>query len=158
MPHTRAWPRQDAQFSDTFGDLYAGAQTDIAAVRSAVEWARSLRVMIKGTDTPLTPAQVKEADSAVPTGQLAAAAETWQRAREALVEAFDASRRADLAAELDDFDDARELISALREDTGGQGRMARLPVLPDDPGRLRPRDVPSISAFPSACRPGRCPS
>ena len=112
--------RQDALFSDTFGDLYIGAQTDITAVRSAVEWARSLRVMITGTDAPLTPAQVKEADAAVPTSQLAGAADAWQRAREALVEAFDVGRRADLAAELDDFDDARDLISALREDTGGK--------------------------------------
>ena len=63
---------QDALFSDAFGDLYSGAQTDIAAVRSALEWARSLRVMITGTDAPLTPAQVKEADSAVPASQLAA--------------------------------------------------------------------------------------
>jgi hypothetical protein len=111
---------QDATFRDTFGDLYAGPHTDIAAVRSAVEWARFLRVMITGTDAPLTPTQVKEADGAVLTGQLAAAAETWLHAREALVEAFDASRRADLAAELDDFDDARDLICALREDTGGK--------------------------------------
>ena len=37
-----------------------------------MEWARSLRVMITGTDAPLTPAQVKEADSAVPASQLAA--------------------------------------------------------------------------------------
>ena len=111
---------QDVLFGDAFGDLYSGAQTDIAAVRSALEWARSLRTMITGTDAPLTPAQVKAADSAVPAGQLAAAAETWQRASRALAGAFDASRQPDLAAELDDFDDARDLISALREDTGGK--------------------------------------
>ena len=71
---------QDARFGDTFGDLYAGAQTDITAVRSAVEWARSLRVMITGTDAPLTPAQVKEADARSQTSQLAGAADAWQRA------------------------------------------------------------------------------
>ena len=110
----------DALFSDTFGSLYTGAQTDIDAVRSAVQWARSLRFMVTGTDAPLTPAQVKEADAAVPVSQLAAAADAWQQAREALVQAFDAGRQADLAAELDDFDDARDLITALREDTGGK--------------------------------------
>ena len=111
---------QDALFSDAFGGLYSGAQTDIAAVRSALEWARSLRAMITGTDAPLTPAQVKEADSAVPASQLTAAAETWQRASRTLAGAFDASRQPDLAAELDDYGDARDLISALRADTGGQ--------------------------------------
>ena len=110
----------DALFSDTFGSLYTGAQTDIDAVRSAVQWARSLRLMVTGTDAPLTPAQVKEADAAVPVSQLAAAADAWQQAREALVQAFDAGRQADLAAELDDFDDARDLITALRADTGGK--------------------------------------
>ena len=65
----------DALFSDTFGSLYTGAQTDIDAVRSAVQWARSLRFMVTGTDAPLTPAQVKEADAAVPTSQLAVAAD-----------------------------------------------------------------------------------
>ena len=112
--------KQDARFSDTFGDLYIGARTDITAVRSAVEWAQSVRVMTTGIDAPLTPAQVKEAHAAVPTSQLAAAADAWQRARGALIEAFDVSRQVDLAAELDDFDDARDLITALREDTGGK--------------------------------------
>jgi hypothetical protein len=117
--HVRLRER-DALFSDTFGDLYTGAQTDIAAVRSAVEWARSLRVMVSGGDAPLSPAQVKVTESAVPTSQLGAATDAWQRARDALAEAFDSDRRADLAAELDDYEDAADLIAALREDTGGK--------------------------------------
>jgi hypothetical protein len=117
--HARLSER-DVLFSHAFGDLYAGADTDTAAVRMAVEWARVLRVMVTGTDGPLTPAQVKAANSAVPASQLGAAADAWQRAREALLEAFDVGRRPDLAAELDDFDDARDLIAALREDTGGK--------------------------------------
>ena len=36
------------------------------------------------------------------------------------MEAFNAGRRADLAAELDDYEDAADLIAALREDTGGK--------------------------------------
>jgi hypothetical protein len=117
--HARLY-EQDALFSDTFGDLYAGAQTDIATVRSAVEWARHLRIMITGAEAPLSPAQIKVADSAVPVKDLATAAEAWHCARQTLVEAFDANRQPDLAVELDDFDEARELIAALREDTGGK--------------------------------------
>jgi very-short-patch-repair endonuclease len=111
---------RDAQFSGALGGLYMGVQTDTTAVRAAVEWARSVREVITGTDAPLNPAQAKEAGDAVPVGQLAAAADDWRRAREALLEAFDLARRAHLAAELDDFDNARDLIGALREDIGGK--------------------------------------
>ena len=103
-----------------------------------MQWARSLRFMVTGTDAPLTPAQVKEADAAVPTSQLAAAADAWQQAREALVQAFDAGRLADLAAELDDFGDARDLITALREDTGGKDEWHAYQDLSRDAGRPRP--------------------
>jgi len=92
----------------------------MAAVRLALDWARLLRTMINGTEAPLTAAQVKAADGAIPDTQLAAAAGAWNRSRDALLEAFDAGRRADLKAELDDYDDARDLIAALRDDTGGQ--------------------------------------
>jgi very-short-patch-repair endonuclease len=109
-----------AQFGDTFGDLYAGARTDVSAVRSAAEWARQLRVMVTGVDAPLSPAQVKAADNAVPVSQLAAAAGAWQRAQDTLIEAFDVYRRPDLLSELDDYDEARDLIAALRQDTGGK--------------------------------------
>ena len=111
---------QDGLFGSAFGGLYTGADTDVAALGLAVEWARLLRRMITGTDSPLTLAQVKEADGAVPMSQLAAAADTWHRAKESLAAAFDAQRRSELAAELDDFDDARDLITALQEDTGGK--------------------------------------
>ena len=117
--HARLGERA-AVFSDTFGELYVGTQTDVTALRSAIEWARYLRVMITGSDVPLSPAQVKAAASAIPASQLAAAASAWQHARGALVQAFNADRRADLTAELDDYEDARDLIAALREDTGGK--------------------------------------
>ena len=112
----------DARFSDILGGLYEDAQSDITAVRAAVKWARSLRELIKGADAPLSPAQVKEAADAdqIPVDHLAAADDDWRRAREALLEAFDVARRTDLSAELDDFDDARDLITALSEDTGGK--------------------------------------
>ena len=107
-------------FSDMFGEMYAGERTDVAAVRSALEWARRVRVMITGTDAPLTPAQVKAADGAIPASHLGAAANAWIRGRDTLLAAFDPGRRQDLAAELDDYDEAADLIAALREDTAGK--------------------------------------
>ena len=109
-----------AEFGDTFGEMYSGIRTDVTAIRSVAEWARQLRIMITGSDAPLSPAQVKAAAGALPASQLAAAAIAWQQAGGALVDAFSADRRADLAAELDDYQDARSLIAALQEDTGGK--------------------------------------
>jgi very-short-patch-repair endonuclease len=111
---------REAHFADTFGDLHAGARTDVGEVRSAAEWARQLRVMLTGAGAALSPAQVKAADSAVSVSHLAAAADAWQRAQDMLVEAFDVYRRPDLLTELDDFEEARDLIAALRQDPGGK--------------------------------------
>lgn len=109
-----------AEFSHTLGHLYDGPRTDITAIRLAVEWARLLRVWGRAADAPLTPAQVKAIETAVPTDNLAAAAESWGQARDALLEAFDADRRQDLTGELDDYQDGKDLIEALRQDTGGK--------------------------------------
>ena len=100
-----------AEFGDTFGEMYSGIRTDVTAIRSVAEWARQLRIMITGSDAPLSPAQVKAAAGALPASQLAAAAIAWQQAGGALVEAFNADRRADLTAELDEYEDAADLSS-----------------------------------------------
>ena len=110
----------EATFRDTFGDLYMGYRTDTAAVRSALEWARNLRTNVTGGDLALSLLQVKAAGGAIQTPHLEDAAKAWLRARDGLMGAFGADRQADLAAELDDYDDASDLIEALREDTGGQ--------------------------------------
>ncbi len=49
------------------------------------------------------------------------AADAWQHARDALLEAFDQTGARISAAELDDYGEAADLIAALRQDTGGQG-------------------------------------
>src|SRR5258708_4407093 len=92
----------------------------MAAIRSALQWTRGLRAKVTGTDAPLTAAQVKAVDGAIPMSRMAEAAGAWYQAREALLEAFDTDRHPDLAVELDDYDDAADLIAALREDTGGK--------------------------------------
>jgi hypothetical protein len=110
---------QDAYFTEVLGDLYAGVSTDVRTLRIALGWAQLLREMITGGGGPLSPVQVKTAEGAVPTAHLPAAVEGWQQATQALLQAFDPDRRSELAAELDDYDDAADLIAALREDSGG---------------------------------------
>ena len=111
---------QHTAFHDACGDLYAGAETDIAALQAALDWARRLRAMITGGTAPLTPAHLKAAESAVPTAQLAVAAETWRRARDAVMAAFGADRRRELAAELDDYTGTAQLLEAMFDDTSGR--------------------------------------
>ena len=111
---------QNAAFRDVCGDLYAGRETDVTALRAALDWARRLRTMITGGTGALTPAHLKAAESAVPMPRLPAADEAWRQARDALMAAFDADRRADLVTELDDYDDAADLLTVMFDDTSGR--------------------------------------
>jgi hypothetical protein len=111
---------RDAEFHDVCGGLYAGATTDVTVLRAALDWARRLRTMITGGTGPLTPAHLKAAESAVPTPRLPAADEAWRQARDALMTAFDADRRADLVTELDDYDDTADLLTVMFDDSSGR--------------------------------------
>jgi Protein of unknown function (DUF4011)/AAA domain len=110
----------DAIFQDLCGQLYAGAATDVMALRDALEWARRLRAMITGGPGPLTPAQLSAAESAVPTGRLAKAVDAWHEACAALLAAFSPHRRRELEAELDDFQGGDDLLEAMFNDTSGR--------------------------------------
>ncbi len=111
---------QDAAFRDVCGDLYAGGETDVTALRAALDWARRLRTMLTGGAGPLTPAHLKAAESAVPTPRLPAADDAWRQARDALMAAFDPDRRAELAAELDDYATRPISSTVMFDDTGGR--------------------------------------
>ncbi|MGE5137803.1 MAG: DUF4011 domain-containing protein [Gemmatimonadota bacterium] len=109
-----------AVFTELCGRLYAGTQTDVAALSAALEWARGLRTMITGGPGPLTPAHLKAAESAVPTAGLAEAAAAWQQACASLADAFGPERRHDLAAELDEYEDGTAVLEAMFNDAGGR--------------------------------------
>ena len=111
---------RDAVFQDLCGQLYAGAATDVMALRDRLEWARRLRTMISGGSGPLTPAHLKAAESAVPVDRLAKAADAWREACAALLSAFSPHRRRELAAELDDYAGGDELFEVMFNDTSGR--------------------------------------
>ena len=117
--HARLAAR-DAIFQDLCGQLYAGAATDVRALRDALEWARRLRAMITGGSGPLTPAHLNAVESAVPTDRLAKAADVWHEACTALLAAFSPQRRPELAAEFDDYQGGDELLEAMFNDTSGR--------------------------------------
>jgi hypothetical protein len=111
---------RDAIFQDVCGRLYAGAATDVMALRDALEWARRLRTMITGGSGPLSPAHLDAAESAVPADRLAKAADAWQEARASLLAAFSPQRRPGLEAELDDYSAGYQLLEAMFNDPGGR--------------------------------------
>jgi hypothetical protein len=111
---------RDAIFQDLCGQLYAGAATDVMALRDALEWAHHLRTMITGGPGPLTPAHLTAVESAVPADRLAKAADAWQEACAAVLAAFSPHRRRGLAAELDDYQAGDDLLEAMFNDTSGR--------------------------------------
>jgi len=111
---------RDAIFQELCGQLYAGAATDVMAVRDALVWAQRLRAMTTGGSGPLTPAQLSAAESAVPADRLAKAADAWHEACAALLSAFSPQRRQELAAELDDYQAGNELLEAMFNDPSGR--------------------------------------
>jgi len=117
--HTRLAERAP-RHQDLLGDLYRGVDTDLDLVWAAMDWVMRVRSLCSVKDVPLTPMQVKALATMVPTPVLAEAAGEWQAARQAGLDAFDASRQADLAGELDDYAEAGDVLAALREDPGGR--------------------------------------
>lgn len=109
-------------FHDLLGGLYAGRETDMPAVRNAYQWAARLRELVRGNAAvPLTEIQAKAMATARATPGLRKAATVWLLARDSLLAAFARDRRASLSAELDDYEEADDLIKTLRQDTAGQG-------------------------------------
>jgi very-short-patch-repair endonuclease len=110
----------DDFFLSNLGLLYDGEETDLPAVYAALDWATQMRACRVGFDRRLTDPQVDALGSIVPTPQLGEIERRWAAARADLLAAFDASRHAELEAELDDYAEADDLIAALREDSAGQ--------------------------------------
>ncbi|HEY5230334.1 MAG TPA: hypothetical protein VIJ11_05535, partial [Galbitalea sp.] len=107
-------------YQDSFGNLYSGENTSIAALTDALTWAEEARRYTGDADKPLTVAQIKVLEHAIPAENLAEAAQRWAVAKTGLMDAFGTSRQDDLAIELDDYVEAADLITALRADTAGK--------------------------------------
>jgi very-short-patch-repair endonuclease len=108
------------RYSDTCEDLFRGRLTNIEAVTAALRWVSGLRAAVTGADVPFMEHEVKSMRAARQTGTLLDALTTWNGAKTALLAAFDEQRQTELRAELDDYDDAADLLNALRADSGGK--------------------------------------
>ena len=109
-------------FDDILGPLYAGQHTDMPTVRNTYRWTARLRELVgRNAAVPLTEAQAKATAIVRPAPGLGKAAAAWLSARDALLAAFALDRRSSLSADLDDYEEAEDLIKTLRQDTAGQG-------------------------------------
>ncbi|MEU4238535.1 DUF4011 domain-containing protein [Actinoplanes sp. NPDC026619] len=93
---------------------------DEAAESAAIDWAAKARQLAGSGDKPLTAVQVAALAGSRPADGLAAKATAWVQARDALVAAFGAPRRAALVESLEDYDRGPALLRELREDSSGQ--------------------------------------
>ncbi|MBM2620048.1 DUF4011 domain-containing protein [Actinoplanes sp. LDG1-06] len=84
----------------------------------AVTWTNAARRLTSGVDRPLTGEQAAALRSDGGAAVLAERFGAWEDARDTVVTAFAPGRRAQIEAELDDYDGA--LLSALADDPDGQ--------------------------------------
>ncbi|GIM95979.1 DUF4011 domain-containing protein [Paractinoplanes toevensis] len=102
-------------------DALAGADGDADIDESAIDWAAKAREIATGSaEKPLTAKQAAALAAARPAGGLAARAAAWTQARDAVVAAFGAARRAGLVEALEDYERGPALLRELREDAAGQ--------------------------------------
>lgn len=100
-----------------FGPLFRGLGTDLGSLTAAVDWARTVREFARGA---LTTGQVEALTATRANHRIIPCKERWDAAVTAFVEAFSPDRRAELLAELDDFESADSLLADLLDDPAGQ--------------------------------------
>jgi len=110
----------DQDHRDACGDLYSEDRTDLELLAASLRWAGKARSITSRQDRALSHEQVIALEASLPTPHLVAATAEWTDARQDILSAFDASRRAQLLDEMDDYDDTTDLLEALREDIAGQ--------------------------------------
>ncbi|PKW25732.1 DUF3320 domain-containing protein [Phycicoccus duodecadis] len=101
-------------------ELYRGLETDLPAVHMGVTWATKVRKVRRGFDRPLSESQVKALMTARRTENLSLVISAWERARDAIIDAFEDDRREDLEDEMDLAATAASLIDELDGDGSGQ--------------------------------------
>jgi hypothetical protein len=109
-----------ARHAAILGSGYRGTKTNDKALAEIVAWTADARRLRAGADVPLTAAQARALAESRPSPLLADAVADWQEARRQVIEAFAPTRRAELAAELDDYGRAHALLRELVADADGQ--------------------------------------
>lgn len=104
-------------YAAAFGEYFKFADTDLRYLDEAIAWADRLRSLISRA---LTAGQIKILTDSIPIEAMEPAYHKWVAARDRIIDAFAPSRRVELAAEFDDYDDAAGLLKDLRTDTVGQ--------------------------------------
>ena len=115
-----AFAQAAAGYTAALGDAYRGRQTDHRALSEALDWVAGARTLRTGTDAALNTEQVRALAAGRTAPDLGPLIETWQEARQRILDAFGPARQVRLGTALDRYETARDLLRELRDDDTGQ--------------------------------------
>ncbi|MEU8658906.1 DUF3320 domain-containing protein [Actinoplanes philippinensis] len=107
-------------YETTLGPAFRGKQTDLRALEDAIEWTAHARTLRTGIDAALNNEQAQALAGGRPAPDLAGLLETWQTARQRIIDAFGPARQVRLGTALDRYETARDLLRDLLDDDTGQ--------------------------------------
>ena len=107
-------------YASTLQHRFGGLQTDVPALRADLRWLEGLRAVCDLPDDALFSSQQAAALRECSPQDLTATYEHWTTSAEAVKVAFAQTRREELNGDLDDFDDAEDLLVALLNEPDGQ--------------------------------------
>ncbi|MFE6864500.1 DUF3320 domain-containing protein [Nocardia sp. NPDC057668] len=120
--HARsAFEEQEAEWRDLLGPLYAGIDTDAAALKTALEWVDRVRRTVRGGgDRPLSEAAATLMCTSSPDQRIAGLHRDWKRCRAELTDCFEPTRAVAVRTELEvSLTRADALLTALCQDELG---------------------------------------
>ncbi|MEV4280474.1 DUF3320 domain-containing protein [Actinoplanes xinjiangensis] len=108
-------------YETTLGPVFQGKQTDLRALEDAIEWTAHARTLRTGTDAALNNEQAQAMTAGRRAPDLTGLLDTWQSARQRIIDAFGPARQVRLGTALDRYETARDLLRDLLDDDTGQG-------------------------------------
>jgi hypothetical protein len=107
-------------YATTLGPAYQGKQTDLRALEDAIEWTAHTRTLRTGNDAALNNEQAQAMTGGRSAPDLTGLLQTWQSARQRIIDAFGPARQVRLGTALDRYETARDLLRDLLDDDTGQ--------------------------------------
>ncbi|MEU4162461.1 DUF3320 domain-containing protein [Actinoplanes sp. NPDC026670] len=107
-------------YESTLGPVFRGKQTDLRALEDAIEWTAHARTLRTGADAALNNDQAQAMTAGRAAPDLTGLLDSWQAARQRILDAFGPARQVRLGTALDRYETARDLLRDLLDDDTGQ--------------------------------------
>lgn len=101
-----------------------GVESELRDLAQHLQWAKTVRAQVasltgRASASPLTSHEVAILEAAFPSDRLISAGEVWEARREALIRRFTEERSREIAVELNEPNEAAELLDYLASDLAG---------------------------------------